>query len=178
LERLRRTVAPPFEIPEPKDRETPPGQARPAVVTAIALYEFFRAALILLVLLSIQMDPTGYLTSRLDVQVLTYIVTRHNVSSYAIPFLMPLVAVFVLSIGLGLWFLRKWARNALMIASGTTVVLWLRHFLVVDWALGETTLKTEAGRQSVYVIIMLDALIFGCLALYPDVAKAFGEKSK
>jgi hypothetical protein len=88
---------------------------------------------------------------------------------------MPLIAFLVFSIGLGLWFLKKWARNTLMITSGTTVVLWLRR-LLLDWSLGTTTLKTEAGQQSVYAVIMIDALILGCLALYPDVANAFGEQ--
>ncbi len=66
------------------------------------------------------MDPAGHLASRLDVQVLTYIVTRHNSSTFSTPFVMLLVAVPVFGIGLGLRFLKKWARYALMVASGGT----------------------------------------------------------
>jgi hypothetical protein len=88
--------------------------------------------------------------------------------------MMLLIAVFVFNIGLGLWLVKSWARNALMITSGTTVVLWLRRFLL-DWSLGTTTLKTEAAQQSVYAVIMIDVLILGCLALYPDVADAFSK---
>jgi hypothetical protein len=177
MEHLRGTVAPPFEIPKTGNGKIPPVRARPLVVTAIAIYEFFRASIILLVLLSTRLDPNGYLTSRMDVRILTYVVTRHNVSTYANSIIMPLVAVSVFSIGLGLWFLRKWARNAVMISSGATVVLWLRRILV-DQALGEAIVKSQPGGQSVYVVIMIDTLIFSCMALYPDIASAFGEKNE
>jgi len=71
------------------DRRTPLKRPRPWPVTAIALYEFFRAAFILIVLLSTWLDPNGHLASRLNVQVLTYVVTRHNLSTFSALFMMP-----------------------------------------------------------------------------------------
>ena len=110
----------------------------------------------------------------IDVQVLTYVVTRHNLSTFSALFMMPAVAIFAFSVGWGLWFLKRWARNAVIITSAVTVVLWLRRFSV-DWVLGATTRKTAQGRQSVYVVVTIDAVILGCLAFYPDLAKAFGD---
>ena len=163
------------EAPELDEIIVRRGSGRPTIVTLIALYEFFRAAFILLILLTTRFDPNAYLASRLDAQVLTYVVTRHDISTYANPLIMPVVAGLVFSMGLGLWLRKKWARNSLMIASGTSVVLWLRRFSL-DWAFGQTTLKTPAGQQSVYAVILIDVLIFMCLAFYPDVAESFGKE--
>jgi spore coat protein A, manganese oxidase len=53
-----------------------------------------------------------------------------------------------------------------------------RHQAEVSW---KDTVALNAHQraelliQSVYAVIMIDAVILGCLALYPDVASAFGE---
>ena len=149
-------------------------RVRPTAVTVIATYEFFTGALMLLLLLGTWLDPTGHFSGSLDFEILTYVVTQHNVSTYSSSPIMPLIAAFVVSTGLGLWFLKKWARNILIVVTAMTTVLWLRRF-VVDWALGETTLKTQSGRESVYAVVIINALIFYFLAFDPDVKQAFGD---
>jgi hypothetical protein len=150
---------------------------RPGPITLISLFEFVRAGFILVVAFAAWAAPNTHLTSRLDVKVLTYVAARRNLPPAGlIQVLMPLIAAFLIVVGCGLWFLKKWARNTLMITSGMTVVLWIKR-LAFDWAIGAVTLQTELQRQIVYFVIIVDALIFGCLAFWPDVSEAFDERN-
>ena len=105
---------------------------------------------------------------------ITYLITRHNlVSEPMISFIMPVVAVYFAAIGWGLWRLQKWARNLVIATSGPTLLLWLRAVLVLEWALGEPLLRDQLTRQTVFILVLTNMLIFLCLTVYPDVAKAF-----
>lgn len=172
----RGTVSPTLEMPPKEERTIPQRRKRPVVVTLIALLQFFRSGFILLVVLSTWLIPDAHLYSRLDVKVLTYIFARQNPSSpILIMTIMPLIAVYLSAIGLGLLFLKKWARNALIATSGMTVLLWVRRFMF-DWALGNATLATTLQQQTIFIVIAIDGLVFCCLAMYPDVAAAFGRR--
>lgn len=155
----------------------PQSKLRPYPVTFIALFQFLGAGLILLVILSTWLNPDAHLASRQDIQALIFIATRHNLAPKTlIPYIMPIVAAYLIAIGWGLWHLQKWARHLLIGTSGLTVLLWLKVFLVRQWAFGDEILKDPWARQTVYALILLNALIFGCLTLYPDVAQAFKEE--
>ena len=159
------------------EKATPMARMRPYPITLIALFQFLGAGLVLLVVMSTWLSPETHLASRKDIQTLIFIVTRHNlVPEILIPYIMPLVAAYLIATGWGLWQLQKWSRHILMGTSGLTVLLWLRAFLVREWAFGEQILQNPWARQTVYTIILLNALIFGCLTLYPDVAQAFKEE--
>jgi hypothetical protein len=169
------TVRPPFGIP-PRPTVRPRLRRRPLAITLIALFQFARAGFILFVAVSTWLAPDAHLSSRLEIRVLTYVAARHNLPSPAlIPVVLPIIAALPFALGCGLWFLKKWARNTLMITSGTTALLWIRYF-AFDWALGDSILKTELQRQIVYSVISLDAMVFCCLAFLPDVSEAFGQK--
>jgi hypothetical protein len=140
-------------------------------VTAIALLQFSRAGLILLFVLSRWFYPNADLDSRVDIKVLVYFVSRHNASSI----LLPLSAAFIVAIGSGLWRLKQWARIALMTTSGMTVFLWIRWF-ALDWAMPSNILRKGAERQTILAVILIDSLIYCCLAFYPGVARSFGER--
>jgi hypothetical protein len=144
---------------------------RPHAVTAIALFQFARAGLILLFALSKWLEPNARLDSRLDTKILVYIAARQNASSI----LLPLSAIFVAAVGWGLWRLKTWARTTLITTSGVTVFLWSRRF-AFDWAIGSNTLQSTAQVQTIYAVILIDLLIFCCLSFYPDVADAFGKQ--
>lgn len=153
-----------------------PSKPRPGPVTLIALFQFCGAGFILMVALLSYLNPDGHWASRRDIQTFVYIATRHNIAPEALmPVIMPLVAAYLAVTGWGLWYLHKWARHLLIATSGMTVILWLRAFLVRDWALGENILKDQWARQTVYAVITLNALILACLTLFPDVARAFNE---
>ena len=155
----------------------PMARIRPYPITLIALFQFFGAGLIMLVVLFTCFDPDAHSASRKDIQTFIFIVTRHNlVPGILIPYIMPLVAAYLIATGWGLWRLQKWARHILMGTSGLTVLLWLRAFLVREWAFGDQILPDPWARQTVYTVILLNALIFGCLTFYPDVARAFKEE--
>jgi len=99
----------------------PPRKTRPPCVTLLAPFQFLRAAIVLCVLLSVWEFPDSHLDSRLEVKALTYLATQHPLpEGLMIPVVLPLSAVYLSSIGVGLWRLKKWARNVLMITSGAT----------------------------------------------------------
>jgi hypothetical protein len=105
---------------------------RPVAVTIIALVEFARAAMILVVAICMPLFPNANLAARTDVKVLTYVSAGQNLpSSVQAPIVLPLAAASLVVLGLGLWFLKKWARNLLMIGSGGVVVLWIRRFFSI-----------------------------------------------
>ena len=146
---------------------------RPLSITLIALFQFFRAGIILLIVLCLWIFPDANLSSRIDVKVLTYITARQPLPpAFLVPIVMPVVAAYLAVTGFGLWFLKKWARNILMITSAVTSLMWIRGFMFYG-ALGEPLLETEMQRQTVLVVIMLDLLVFAYLFLE---GKAFGEK--
>jgi len=99
---------------------------------------------------------------------LTYIAAQGNPRGV----LIPLVALFTTAVALGLWFLQKWARNLTLLSTGMTVVLWLRGF-AFNAALGKATFQSGLQRQTVWVVILMDALVFAYLWGVPE---AFGEQ--
>lgn len=86
-------------------------------------------------------------------------------------FLLPIVALFAAVVGWGLWSLKSWARNITLITTGMTVVLWMRAFLF-DAAFGDATFHSSFERQTVYIVLLMDILVF--LYLW-NVPEAFGE---
>jgi hypothetical protein len=149
---------------------------RPVPITVIALFQFVRACFIFFIALNAMFLPDAQLVSRTDIKILTYVLSRQNLSSSATAAVfLPMVAAYLSAIGVGLWFMKKWAKNLLMITSGMTVFLWTRR-LILDSAIGHVTLNTELQRQTVYIVILVDAFIFSYLAFYPDVADAFRQK--
>jgi hypothetical protein len=149
-------------------------KTRPAPVTFISLYHFCAAIFLLVILLVTAFDPDSHFNSNLAVQVTTYLITRHNiVSRGSIPILMPAIAGYLAIVGWGLWCLQAWARRLVIATSGLTVLSWLRALLIRQWTLGESLFRDELARQTVYVLMAINSIIFCCLTLYPDVVQAF-----
>jgi hypothetical protein len=145
---------------------------RPGPVTLIALFQFARATFVLLIVLIIWVSPSMHVDSRLDIQAITYIAARRDIS----PVLLPISAVFLAAVGVGLWQLKIWARLTLMTTSGLTVLSWLRRFWF-DWATGHVTLESDEQRHIILAVMFIDSVVFGCLAFYPDVADAFRDRT-
>lgn len=151
-------------------------RVRPAPVTIIAALHFCAAGFVLSVVLLTLVAPGMHINSMLPVQVTAYVITGHNmVSEGLIPIVMPAIAIYLGAIGWGLWRLQKWARHVLIATSGLTVAVWARALLIRQWAFGDSLFHDQLARQTVYFMIIINALILGCLTLYPDVAAAFKD---
>jgi hypothetical protein len=146
-------------------------QVRPHIVTLIALFQFFRASVLLLMALGTWAFPDLHLDSRAEAPYPAIVRL----------FVAVLIAVFYTATGIGLWRLKKWARNILMVGSGMNVVLWLRGFALEWWVSSlprRVTPHDESGWQLVLAVIFTDLMIFCCLWLYPDVPEAFNRKDE
>lgn len=151
-------------------------KVRPGPITAIAIFHFCAAAFVLLIAVLTLLAPGMQVDSMLVIQVTSYVITRRNlVSESLIPLIMPPVAVYLGAIGWGLWKLQKWARHVLIATSGFTVAIWARALLIREWAFGDSLFHDPLARQTVYFVILINALILSCLTLYPDVAAAFKD---
>lgn len=152
-------------------------KVRPFPVTLIALFQFFRAALVICIVASILAFPDWHLDSRLELKALTYLVAQKPLPSGLLSLvILPALGIYFLVVGTALWRLQKWARNLLLTTTGLTAFLWMRRF-VFDSILGDTTVIDPTARHLVYAVVMLDILIFCCLAFYPDVAEAFDTQA-
>lgn len=154
-------------------------RTRPAPVTIISLYYSVGAGLILLIVLADSLFPDLQITSQLGVQVFFYIITHHNATSgMALFIVMPCIAIYLLVVACGIWFLMKWARKLTIVTSALTVASWLRAILVRQWAFGETIFQDKLAQETVYVVIFINALILYYLIADADVISAFDNKDR
>ena len=179
MEQLRGTVPPLSRDPlAPKERDTPQLKSRPGLITLIALFQFSKAGLLLIVIALVLEYPEIQWGS-LPLWGLVYIASNGAGRPGLVTLL---IVVYSVIIGWGLWVLRRWARNILMVTSGLTTLRWIRYLSINAIISGTEsgrhmrTLKPGFEQQSVYLLVLLDALVFCCLAFYPDVAEAFGKK--
>lgn len=142
---------------------------RPSGITTLAYWQFSKAAYLLLV------GAVGLLFSRPDLStggtagLLVYI-AAHGFQPPVI--LLPIVAIVPASFGWGLWRLRPWARNILLISSGIMSVRWIGALLLRGWVLGLTVFSTAAQRETVAILVVVDSMIFMYL-INTDVKSAF-----
>jgi hypothetical protein len=151
------------------------GKARPWPVTLIAVFQFSKSAF-LFVLVALVWRSAGMQWGSNTFWGMAYIASH---GGGAASFLTPLLATYAGIVGIGLWRLQKWARNLLMVTSGVSAIRWLRYF-AINWTISGTelsrhvqSLNSEFQRQTVYVLVFLDAFVFLCLAFFPGVADAF-----
>ena len=144
---------------------------RPRIITVIALWQLFRAGLLLTVTCIVLTNPDAK-WGPLGFWELVYITSNGGRPSLlVVPFI-----IYAFAVGIGLWFLKRWARVALMITSGITALMWLRY-LALNWALATQLslfrpLQPGLQQQSVYMLTATDALIFLLLAFHPGVVEA------
>lgn len=179
MEQLRGTVPPPSgDSIASKERDTLRQKRRPGLVTLIALFQFSKAGFLLVVIALVLVHPEMQRGS-LPFWGLVYVASNGGGRPGLVTLL---VGIYSAIVGWGLWVLKPWARNILMVTSGLTTLRWIRY-LSINAIIGDTelgrhvrTLKPGFEQQSVYLLVLLDALVFCCLAFYPDVAEAFGKK--
>lgn len=153
-----------------------PHQERPPAVTAIATYESLRAATLLLILVYILFSPGDKVVSSTRIQFLTYIVAGHSLPpAPLVPIVLPVLAVYFIAVGAGLWMLKSWARNLLIVTSGLTVVLWVRYY-ALRAILHGSVLNSHLQRDAVLILVVLDSLVFCQLTFSPGVRDSFRRR--
>jgi len=146
-------------------------QQRPTSVTYVAVFQFLKAWFLLLVTIVSFSNPSIIKSGGTLAGMVFLAAHGKNPRGFAIP----LFALYSCIVGFGIWRLKNWARNSLMITSGMTVALWIRLLTLFDWAFGEHTLKTPLQQQIVYSLILMDAVVFYVLWMGDGVREAFGE---
>jgi hypothetical protein len=155
-----------------RERQARQIKERPLSVTLIAMFQFSRAVAVLLIFLFTSVFHDEAFGSAISVKILTYIAARQPLPPAALlPIIMPLIAAYLSTTGFGLWFLKKWARNLVMVTSGGTAVLWIRAFIYYG-AIKEPIFKSDLQCQTVMVVVLLDIIVFAYLYME---GRAFGE---
>lgn len=102
--------------------------------------------------------PNAGLTTIVDTKAVIFVFARQNLFTGIPLIILPFVAAYLCVTGIGLFRLKKWARDVLMVASGATILLWARG-LLLDSAFIDQMLPTELQRQTVYVFMCVDTMI-------------------
>ena len=132
---------------------------RPLGVTLLALFNFSKAALFLLLVVMTLAHPESP-SSAAFLQHFIPLPTdraggRHQTVSPEAArklndvialILVPGIGIFA-AIGFGLWFLKKWAWKTLVYLSGMTLVMWVRGIVVRHGALGIRCHQTHCGKS-------------------------------
>lgn len=142
---------------------------RPIQVTIIALVQFLKAAILILIPTLGWLDPNATHYSPALTQIV-YVASRGR----ELPgILMPLIGFYVAFLGMGLWKLRPGARRNVLLGSLFTIMISLARLGVFDTLLGLRITQSPAEQQTVMIIILFDAAIFLYLAFHHDITLSF-----
>jgi hypothetical protein len=169
---LRATIAQkaPAEAAQDAVANAKPG--RPGAVILISLYEFARAALILVAAAAIWIRAHNPPSSD-AAQAMSYAALGGLTVAVALA-----LAAYSLVIGWGLWTLRKWARNILLASSGISSAYWIRHLVITAALSGvQGSRLFHLERQSSYMSAAINVLIFLFLMFAPGIDETFGVKN-
>jgi hypothetical protein len=158
-------------------------------VTLIALFEFARAALILLIGLNPWILRGANLVSNVAVQVVTANDPRNQflrvypwqLNSDDLDNILGLLGCTLLAVpfaafGWGLLRLKSWGRGYTAASSALIVVYWIRG-LMIDWALPANTYsRYRLTLPTLWMALFLNGMIFLYLIFGKGVAQQFGEK--
>lgn len=145
---------------------------RPVQVTVISLFQFGKAAILLLIPALALLYPRAIRDTPFLGQ-LIFVATRgRNLPGM----LMPLIGLYVGWIGYGLWHLKDGARRNVLLGSLVTIVVSLIRLGVFDVLLGTGLLHSIAGQQTVMIVTLFDSVIFIYLAFHPDITASFSPK--
>jgi hypothetical protein len=151
-----------LNIPQPESRRVS-SCSRPLSVTLVASYQFVKGAGALLIFLKIWLDHRAALASSE--------MAPDALSKDPSLILLPLTALYLGVLGLGVWNLERWARWLILPAFALTVP-WAMHLLPSQSSLA--LLRYILPRPVALLVAALDMLVILVLLL-PDERKAFGD---
>lgn len=150
---------------------------RPLGLALLALYEFSRAGLLLVLMAAVYVRPDALSDAGPSLRLLISLATDHIVTtqshlgggSLGVILLFPLYAAASAILGCGVWFLKRWARIILLLSSGIALVRYFEGIMIRDWALRQPTILAN---PTYTVFAMVNALIVIWLIQGGD---AFGQ---
>jgi hypothetical protein len=142
---------------------------RPFPVTCMALFQFAKAAFLLLVAALPLLGHEGRLAYIPDLRDLVF-VAAHGKDPHGL--LLLFFGIYAAAIGIGLWRLKRWARNSLVFTTGLMLVLWLSH---LDFGTDLLVMPaiSQVEQQTVYIVLLLDFAIFAYLKFHAEIAQSF-----
>lgn len=146
---------------------------RPLGVTLIALYFFLKSAVLIVTAAIVRMRPELEPQANEFISHIVASVQDFNLLNLA-AMLAPLYALFYAVLGLGVWFLRRWARLLILmnllyglggVAVGLTILIIFDH----------KALSSLGSNPYLAFGLVVGLLMLRCL-LDPDVERAFGVR--
>ncbi|MFZ0305918.1 MAG: hypothetical protein WAL75_24750 [Terracidiphilus sp.] len=139
---------------------------RPFAVTLVAGFQLFKAAYLLFLFEKWRVFSTLPGPGKID---------SNALFRDLFVLFLPAAAIYSLAIGWGLWRMQRWARELLIAA------------IINCWMIGSVSFNGLLFGGGVFLdnlevkvlvcVLVLNLLIYGCLAWYPGVAEAFGERT-
>ena len=139
---------------------------RPMAVKLISVFEFLKAIYILVIFRSLWI-------AHMAQPVAGGSIPRDMLSTDPSLIFMPLVAIALLIIGVGLLNLQRWARHALMPIAGFSVYAWGDRLYFDQFSIH--TLRLFLPAPVVGAVAVADVLAVLTLVYWPEISKAFDE---
>ncbi len=148
--------------------------ARPLPIVLISGFQFTKGAFLLLVALLAASGRAGKLAYIPDLRDLVF-VAAHGKEPHGL--LLFFFGSYALVIGSGIWRLRRWARNSLVLTSAMMLVFWLAHH---DFGTSLPVMPaiSEVEQQTVYILLLLDSAIFLYLKFHAVTADCFPPRAR
>jgi hypothetical protein len=152
----------------------PPPPRRPLPLALIVLFQFLKAAFLLLVSAVFWTGHESRLARIPDLRDLLFLASHGKDPNGLVVLVLGLYAA---AIGYGLWKFRRWARNSLVFTSLSMLVLWFAHY---DFGTALPTMPaiSQVAAQTVYILLLLDFFIFMYLKFHGDTARCFPPKRR
>lgn len=137
--------------------------ARPFSITLVSTFQVFKAGCLLFLFAEYWRVLFAFpVPGKIDAD---------GLFRYLFILLLPVAAVCSLVIGCGLWRVRPWARNMLITAI---VNCWMIGTASFNGPLfGGGILPGNWQNRTFICVLLVDLLVYGCLAWYPNVSEAF-----
>jgi len=143
---------------------------RPVPVVLIATFQFLKAAFLLAVAGFLWLAPASLPNSAGFSQLLFIAAHGKELSGYFVP----VFGCYLIYIGIGLLRLRPGVRINLAISSVITIAVSLQRLGLF----GETGATTNLDHQTLYILILLDLVIYIYLVFHPEIVECFKSQSR
>ena len=139
----------------------------PVQVVLIAIFQFMKGGFLLGVAAYLWFAPDALPHTEAFTQMLFIAAHGRDLSGV----LVPVFGVYVIYIGIGLMRLWKSVRRNLALSSAITICVSLQRLGVF----GESNMTSNMDRQTLYIIIFIDFVIYIYLAFHPEITRSFRE---
>jgi hypothetical protein len=142
---------------------------RPFQIGLIAGFQFLKGGFLLLVAGFLWLAPDRLPDSEAFSHML--LIAAHGKSLSGV--VVPLFGLWVCWVGFGIWRMRPRVRRNLAISSALTISLSLQRLGLF----GESSMSSQADRESLYILILLDLAVYIYLAFHPAITHSFEQTS-